>query len=181
MVAVSVLADAADLPDRLHACAQQQDRELRLACFDAEVARLPDAGAGAQSSVSAQTNSRVPAPTDRVEGNASAAAPAVKAGDPGETNAPKDDQQFGVRGGALAQKQVSRAPSGISSRVSAVKLQPRGELVLTLDNGQVWQQTEAIPGFPVTQGDVVAIKTGALGSYRLVAPSGRVTRVTRVN
>lgn len=70
----------------------------------------------------------------------------------------------------------------IEARVTAVRKRPAGEQVLTLDNGQVWTQTEARqqPQFEV--GDVVIIKRGLLGSFLLTLQKGSAsTRVQRIS
>jgi hypothetical protein len=66
-----------------------------------------------------------------------------------------------------------------SATVTAIEKRPRGELVVTLDNGQVWAQKSADRYFPLKVGDPVAILAGSLGSFRLIAGS-RATAVTRV-
>jgi hypothetical protein len=70
-------------------------------------------------------------------------------------------------------------PKRMSATVTAIEKRPRGELVVTLDNGQVWAQKNADRYFPLEVGDPVAILAGALGSFRLIAGS-RATPVTRV-
>jgi hypothetical protein len=67
----------------------------------------------------------------------------------------------------------------ISATVTAIDKRPRGELVFTLDNGQVWAQKDVGAYFPVKVGDAVSILAGALGSFRLVV-ANRATAVTRV-
>ena len=115
-IATMVSFAAEDLPEGFRKCAAYEDRDARLDCFDAQVARWPD-------------------PT-RVS---SAAA----------------DQGFGVTGGVLAQQQAKQnaQPSEITARVTAVATQPRGELVLTLENGQIWEQTQSASKFRATVGD----------------------------
>ena len=68
----------------------------------------------------------------------------------------------------------------MSATVAAIDKRPRGELVVTLDNGQVWAQKERGPYFPLKVGDPVAILAGSLGSFRLISGS-RATAVTRVH
>lgn len=113
-----------------------------------------------------------------------AAAPAAAAH---EVAADKVDatQAFGVHGSELARnrddgdaKQES-APKRINAKVSGIEQRPRGELVVTLDNGQVWAQKEVGAYFPVKVGDPATILAGTLGSYRLVI-ANRATAVTRV-
>jgi hypothetical protein len=94
-------------------------------------------------------------------------------------------QTFGVDGSELARSREddsSRAegpPKRISGTVTAIDKRPHGELVITLDNGQVWAQKEAGAYFPLKVGDPVAIIAGTLGSFKLIA-SKRATAVTRV-
>ena len=101
--------------------------------------------------------------------------------------APKVDatQTFGVQGSELARSrdddkpQSDSAPKRISATVTAIEKRARGELVVTLDNGQVWAQKEVGSYFPLKVGDPVAILAGTLGSFRLIA-GNRATAVTRV-
>lgn len=97
----------------------------------------------------------------------------------------KADHAFGVHGSELARNrdddksQPESAPKRIAANVTAIDKRPRGELVFTLNNGQVWAQKEAGAYFPVKVGDPVAILAGSLGSFRLVL-ANRATAVTRV-
>jgi hypothetical protein len=93
--------------------------------------------------------------------------------------------EFGVQGSELArgrdEGETTReaAPKKITATLSAIEKRPRGELVFTLDNGQVWAQKEVGAYFPVKIGDPVAVLAGTLGSFRLVV-ANRATAVTRV-
>jgi hypothetical protein len=94
-------------------------------------------------------------------------------------------QTFGVHGSELARNRVDdqpeaeSAPKRISATVTGIEKRARGELVVTLDNGQVWAQKEIGAFFPLKVGDPVAILAGTLGSFRLIA-GNRATAVTRV-
>jgi hypothetical protein len=69
----------------------------------------------------------------------------------------------------------------ISATVTEVVTQPRGEMIVTLDNGQVWAQKVADSRFQLKAGDQVKIRAGALGAYYLsLGSSDRKTRVSRV-
>ncbi|HKU13434.1 MAG TPA: hypothetical protein VJQ52_03510 [Steroidobacteraceae bacterium] len=70
-------------------------------------------------------------------------------------------------------------PDRMTATVAALEKRPRGELVFTLDNGQVWAQKSAGAYFPVQVGATVTVLAGTLGSFRLIAGS-RATAVTRV-
>lgn len=92
---------------------------------------------------------------------------------------------FGLHGSELARNrddgkpESEAAPKRISATVAAIEKRARGELVVTLDNGQVWAQKEVGGYFPLKVGDPVAILAGTLGSFRLLA-GNRATAVTRV-
>jgi hypothetical protein len=137
------------------ACAREKDDARRLACFDAAVVQ-----AGKQG------------PTQ-----AAAAAPVAVV-------VPlSKEEKFGLRGD-LKQEKVKVAPElaeiqELKAQVTKVAVKPHGELVLTLDNGQVWYEIQTSSGIRVKAGDQVTIKSGALGSYSLVAPNGRSSKVTR--
>jgi hypothetical protein len=68
----------------------------------------------------------------------------------------------------------------ISATVTAISRRPHGERVLTLDNGQVWAQTQAGAYLRVRVGDTVTIRSAALGSYLLSVQHGGSTRVERI-
>lgn len=97
----------------------------------------------------------------------------------------KADHAFGVQGSELARNrdddkpEPGDSPKRIAAKVTAIDKRPRGELVFTLDNGQVWAQKEAGAYLPVKIGDPVTILAGSLGSFRLVL-ANRATAVTRV-
>ena len=101
--------------------------------------------------------------------------------------APKVDsaETFGVHGSELARSrgaaspQPEEAPMRIAATVKAIEKRAHGELVVTLDNGQVWAQKETRAYFPLKVGDAVSILAGTLGSHRLIA-GDRATAVTRV-
>jgi hypothetical protein len=101
----------------------------------------------------------------------------------GTASAP--EETFGVQGSELARKRDQQdpkegAPSRIAAKVTEIARRPRGEMVFTLDNGQVWAQKDVGAYFPVKVGDPVTILAGTLGSFRLVV-ANRSTAVTRVD
>jgi hypothetical protein len=87
---------------------------------------------------------------------------------------------FGVRNGPLEARRDAAEPSEISAAVIRIDQRASGVLVFALDNGQTWMQAEAGGYFPLKVGDTVRIRSAALGSYMLLAPSHRFTRVTRI-
>lgn len=160
VVAASMIATAAVAQDggddALSACAKESDDARRLACYD-RVTR----------SQAAPAPKPEPKPTEQ---------PAATATD-----------EFGVTGSAVArqrsgeQKQQDQSAEvrSVSAGVTEVSWRPRGEFVVTLDNGQVWAQKDSGQRFPIKPGDRVTINAGLLGSYRLIN-GPRSTQVTRV-
>jgi hypothetical protein len=54
-----------------------------------------------------------------------------------------------------------------------------GARSVTLEDGQVWTQTDARSGGHVRAGDTVQVKRAILGGYHLVTPNGVILRVRR--
>lgn len=73
----------------------------------------------------------------------------------------------------------SNAPNNLVAKVQATTQGAYGKIVVTLDNGQVWEQQELID-FSLRVGDVVTLKPGLLGSFWMTNPSHERTRVSRV-
>jgi hypothetical protein len=146
------------------ACAGEQDDARRLACFDAVVTQ-------ARAQPRPPVESAAPAPA-ATAATAAAVVPLSK------------EERFGLRGD-LKQEKAKKAPElaelkELRATVTKVAAKPHGELILTLDNGQVWYEIQTSTGIRVKTGDQVTIRSGALGSYSVVAPNGRSSKVTRV-
>jgi hypothetical protein len=80
------------------------------------------------------------------------------------------------------EKEVGAAPKERSMTATVARVSEReyGKLLVMLDNGQVWAQTEARL-FPLEAGNVVTVRPGALGSWWMMGPNGNVrTRVKRI-
>jgi hypothetical protein len=98
--------------------------------------------------------------------------------------APVDD--FGVARSELARRQAGEKKNdpalveSLVADVTQVSKLPRGEIVITLSNAQVWRQKQPESYFPIKVGDTIRIDAGLLGSYRLSLPNGRTSQVTRV-
>jgi len=72
------------------------------------------------------------------------------------------------------------SPESISAVVTAVGRQSTGELVVTLENGQVWAQAEVMTMARAAPGDTVTVRKAALGSYVMVTANRVAMRVRRV-
>jgi hypothetical protein len=163
-------AFAQDLPPTVIACAIEKQDSARLACFDREIARVIQRAAGV-------------APTQVTPSPVAPSTPDV-ASTPPQKVTPKDDD-FGVAG-ALARKRQSEqqktttTPAELRAAVTKITKKPYGELVLELDNGQIWEQPEVKKSFAIKEGENIRITQGAMGSYFLVADSGAISRVRRI-
>jgi len=68
----------------------------------------------------------------------------------------------------------------LPGKIVAVGNTRDGKLIFTLDNQQVWIQSE-VKTIEFVVGDVVHVEHGAMGSLWLAADKGRKTRVKRVS
>ncbi len=71
-------------------------------------------------------------------------------------------------------------PSRITARVASATRQASGRYLITLENGQVWLQTEDELGFRPRNGSSVSIKRGLLGSYWMTADKYYAVAVRRL-
>lgn len=139
-------------------CAGVSDDRARLACYD-QIFGKPAA-----------------APAETGVAGTSAAATAAAA------SSPQDD--FGLSDTAKRARDPEKAeeliPQTVTEKVASVGRRPTGELLVTLDNGQVWAQIETTTMARISAGDTVTIRKAALGSYQLVSPNKVTVRVRRV-
>ena len=71
-------------------------------------------------------------------------------------------------------------PDQIEAAVAGIGYHGTGELIVTLDNGQVWVQAEPVTGARLRVGDKIIIRKAAMGSYQLLTPGRIAMRVRRV-
>ncbi len=151
---------SADVLARMHACVAEKNDTRRLACFDEQMRGLSP---GLASSVS------------------SAAAPAASSAPTAAT----PEQRFGMNTAIERQQQVaaqSKPPpplKKLNAHIKAISYKPQGEAVITLDNGEVWEEAEFSPHLPLHPGDEVTIKRGVLGSFLLYTDKVPAQRVAR--
>lgn len=189
----AIAADA--LPPSLRACMSETDAARRLACFDRESAQLandsvarvsapaprqPDPPVAAPAPAAPAPAATAPAATAPAATTAqSAAAPTAAA------TAQSAEDKFGFRGNiARAEHDKKEAEERefeqLTAKVAELSTLPHGDLQLTLDNGQVWQQKPGDRGMRVKVGDEVTIKRGSLGSFLLTSTAKGSMRVSRV-
>jgi len=160
---------AQSLPPSVAACTSEKDSLARLVCFDREVAKYT------------QTSTRV-APTPATPTVSTPPAPPVAVSPPTAPSPSADD--FGVSGKLARQREAAKeevAPvvKELHASVTKISSKPYGELVLTLDNGQVWEQIEKKSSFVIKVGDGIVIKPGTFGSFLLSTTEGATSRVRR--
>ena len=151
-------------------CASINDDAARLACYDAAVGRSPRPATAAPAAATS-----VPAkPVQRAAPVAAAAAKDPVA-DFGLSESAK------VARDPVKSAEAAKAPQSVTAKVISVRFRKFGEFVVTLDNGQVWEQTEPMPSAIVKVGDEITVKKALFGSFTLVT-AGRIgTKVRRID
>ena len=153
-------------------CVAVNNDAARLACYDRAYGRNADGKTAATAT----------------SGAAAAAAPATAARAAPAPAAPKDPvAEFGLTEAAKQAKDPAKAaaaataPTSVTAKVISVRFRKYGEFVVTLDNGQVWEQNEPMPSAIVRVGDAVTVKKAVLGSYTLVTAARVATKVHRID
>ncbi|TAA41000.1 hypothetical protein [Corallincola spongiicola] len=163
-VALSCLSVHA-APASLQQCAAISDDAQRLNCYDQLAARTqPDSPAAIAPAPDAQPLPAVkPAEAVPAVGGL-AGAPDVP---PVMVEEPTAEEKFG-----LEHKQViaEDAPEALTLRISKKKKNAYGKWVLTLENGQVWKQTDSTRFSFKNKDGLVVITRGAVGSFFIGEP-----------
>jgi hypothetical protein len=171
LVCVAVAAWAADpVVEAGRQCTQIKDSLARLVCFDKAFEASPAESAAASVPVAVVAPVATPVPAV-VPAPAALPAPAVVPA--------LGDESVRKLEGRDAEPQT---PTNLTATVTAVKQMRPDVFRVTLDNGQVWLQSEMSSLFSASIGDTIRIEKGALGSYRMarVSPSkSGWVRVTR--
>ncbi|RPI14783.1 MAG: hypothetical protein EHM60_05885 [Lysobacterales bacterium] len=102
-----------------------------------------------------------------VEPIAPAPAAAAQAASPAS-----QEETFGLTPEQQQRRKPEKPPEieSVESRVTAVKPLQYDRFRLTLENGQVWSQTEPTPRQRFYPGDTITIRKAALGSYMATGP-----------
>jgi hypothetical protein len=181
---VGVLPGVASAAVDPASCVSVTEDAARLACYDRAFGRgagnKPTAAAGAEATGAAVTGAAASPPRTAVT-QTPAATPATPA-------APKDPvAEFGLTEAAKQAKdpvkaaEAAAAPTSVTGKVISVRFRKFGEFVVTLDNGQVWEQIEPMASAVVRVGDTVTVRKAVLGSYTLVTVARVATKVRRVD
>jgi hypothetical protein len=179
IVPLVVFAQAALAHEPAAECVGIAANAARLACYDASIGR---GGAAAPTTPAAPvsaaaTGSAAAASSPSVEPAAAAAMPG--AGTPSISAAAASST--GTSAFGLDREQRDEIDELSGTVVSVANQSHYGRWVVTLDNGQVWEQRETTPASRRPRpGDVATIKKASLGSYLLSAPNRGSNRVRRV-
>jgi len=155
LLGISLCAQAASAAEPASRCVVIDDDDARLACYDEAFGRVAPVGATTHAAATASA-----APT-------TAALPERPAKD------------FGL---SAEQRAPSKEPSELVATVASVQAHSHvGRWIITLDNGQVWEQRETTSEARRPRpGDTVTISKASLGSYLLTAPGRGSSRVRRI-
>lgn len=170
------------LPQEILACAGESDVMLRLSCYDREVAAFrnrplsapiatPPVAVAVRGAVAAHVATVVAA-------TVVAATPAVGAADP----APEAVAVAPARATSSMDNFGFDAPMDeITSDVARIRKRPYGELIIYLENGQIWEQKHLDRRFRLKNGESVTISKSVIAGYRLSGNSNRSIQVQRLN
>ena len=178
LAGASAISAAGDLPASVLACRAEKDDARRLSCFDREVARITQQSGDAQAIPAAGLPSAPAAASTRSPAVSSSSATATPA-----EPAAAAESTFGFPGGSAPAERQKDQASGLKqmqATVTQVSKRGYGQLLITLDNGQVWEQLAADEDFELNAQDKVTIKRASFGSYLMTNSDRRSTRVRRL-
>lgn len=167
VAAVPCLGAAAQgATDGLYACASEPDDAARLACYDAAVAELQ----------AAETTGDVVTFTTEEITDARRDGFGRQTDGAGETAA--------ASAAVAAAAAVAEAePDEVTAAIVSLGETRDGKLVVTLDNGQVWQQTDntRVTVSRKAPPETATVRKAAMGSYRVKLGRARPFRARRID
>ncbi len=176
VLSVVMIAGAAELPTELIDCRALTSAVARLDCYDQAI----DAHTAAPSQAGEPRTAEEPAPVAPT-----AAVAATTASEAVLSSEPKLSQEdlFG-KGEAELRKSVQEATDTeaidrIEATVVEIRKSASGKAIITLDNGQVWKQSDSTRA-RVYVNDKVTIRRRSFGSYSLYSTKTSI-RVKRIS
>ena len=163
----------------LEDCVQINDDAQRLACYDQLAGRVMGENRVDDGVTAGPGHGRC---RDHCTGTAATGTAASRPKAAGTTaQAPADPiADFGLSDKAIKQREPEKWVESVSRQVINVALAASDRYVITLDNGQVWVQSETNTRQILSPGDTATIKRAALGSYKLSGPRSVYWRVRRL-
>ncbi|MDA0680126.1 MAG: hypothetical protein O3A13_12150 [Proteobacteria bacterium] len=180
---VTAQSNETSVPPGILACAAEADVMRRLSCYDREVAASqtrPTTQVEPKSEVNAAAQP-APEPARSIAEVTPVVADIVATRplpEPQATAAdadpdPNDTDNTDNIG-------FDRSPDSVLATVVEIKERPYGELLIRLDNGQVWEQKHADNRFRLRIGEIVTVRKGAVTGYRLSGDSNLSIQVQRI-
>ena len=198
-LAVLPALGAESLPASVRACSTLSDSNERLSCYDREVASFPapeakavakSAPAAASSNATASSGANTAAAASggaagggseggnglaansHTAGSNAAASSGTNSATPAAAAGSGTSSQPSASGGGVGNDAVAAGASGsahISAHLVRIERFPN-EMIFHLDNGQIWQELQSVPGdLSLREGDAVKIDLH-WGSYWLTGP-----------
>ena len=155
--------------DPMDACSKEPNDAARLACFDKAIAARRQAPAAP----AAATTTAPATPTARP-------APAASSGTNVAPKAANTAPPLPADLGKPPVRPVKAKPIEYSATLTKVDTRSASNWLLVLDNGQVWQTTEAHSDLLLNEQDTVTIKPAGAGGFLLKTPKKQIVRVVRV-
>jgi len=148
--------------DQVYACASVTDEAQRLACYDGAVGRLRAAQSAGE--LVAVDRAQVQEIERESFGFSLPSLPRIFS------------RSDGAGGSGAAVQQTER----LTLQVAAIRQRNTGVYVVTMSNGQVWEQSDQISMRRLRAGDQVEIRRASLGSFMLYHDRGPAVRVRRL-
>jgi len=190
MLGLVAAATAAAQSPEFERCAKLESDAERLACFDAAIregSAVPNAPAPPEESTVAPAS---PAEKTRQEPatEKTMAEPLAPKVPPEPSAAPGPVYSSTSSDAAEPRRRQDEKPTAereprkeYTAVVVSMRKRPHGQMVVKLDNGEVWSEQYASRAFLVDVGDTITMKRSRFApSYRLVAPGGRGYKMTRL-
>jgi hypothetical protein len=186
LAAIPTLSWAESLPASVRACAGEMNADTRLACYDKEVGRFLVPGeksvtkttSGAAGATASTGGTPTPATSNTGAPATASGSASTRATPPPPSNTGAPSTATPAAGSeSVAPPATTAATSGSTSddakhftaHVLSIERIPN-EMILHLDNGQVWQEVQSVPGdLSLRDGDAVKIDKH-FGSYWLSGP-----------
>jgi len=157
LLGMCLCAQASAAEEPASRCVDIDDDQARLACYDEAHGRTAPAAA-----------------TTRAATTTTAAVAGIPS-----TVPPRPEKDFGL---SAEKRAADKEPSELVATVASVQAHTHiGRWIITLDNGQVWEQRETTSEARRPRpGDPVKISKASLGSYLLTSPGRGSSRVRRI-
>jgi hypothetical protein len=178
LVAAASTPGVASSAGDVHACVSIEGDAARLACYDSALGRV-----GAKAPSRATAPGVAPAAAASAAPNSAVAPASPPAAPPAVAQAADPAAEFGLTEAAKRAKNPTKQAElqSVTARVVSIRWLKYGEFVVTLDNGQVWEQIEPMPAAVIRIGDAVILKKALLGSYTLLTAGKVPTKVRRID